>query len=82
MPLATTFSNLFGRSPIKPMQEHMAAAVNAANGLVPFFAAVIANDWEKAEAAQQQINDLEHQADDIKQQIRLHLPNSLFLPVP
>lgn len=82
MPLATTFSNLFGRSPIRPMQEHMAAAVNAANELIPFFAAVIADDWEKAEAVQQQIIDLEHQADDIKQQIRLHLPNSLFLPVP
>jgi len=82
MPLATTFSNLFGRSPIRPMQEHMAAAVNAASELVPFFAAVIADDWVEAEKVQQQINDLEHQADDIKQEIRLRLPNSLFLPVP
>lgn len=82
MPLATTFSNLFGRSPIRPMQEHMAAAVNAAAELVPFFAAVIADDWAEAEKVQQQINDLEHQADDIKQEIRLRLPNSLFLPVP
>lgn len=82
MPIANPFSNLFGRSPIKPMQEHMAAAVKAAAELSNFFEAVIANDWVKAEEVQKRITDLEHQADDIKQQLRLHLPKSLFLPVP
>ncbi|HSX84890.1 MAG TPA: TIGR00153 family protein [Cellvibrio sp.] len=82
MPIANPFSNLFGRSPIKPMQEHMAVAVKAAGELIHFFEAVIANDWAKAEEVQQRIIELEHQADDIKQQLRLHLPKSLFLPVP
>lgn len=81
-PITNPFSNLFGRSPIKPMQEHMATAVKAAAELAAFFEAVIANDWGKAEEAQIRITDLEHQADDIKQQLRLHLPKSLFLPVP
>lgn len=82
MPIANPFSNLFGRSPIKPMQEHMAAAVKAAAELTHFFEAVIANDWDKAREVQKRITDLEHQADDIKKQLRLHLPKSLFLPVP
>ena len=82
MPIANPFSNLFGRSPIKPMQEHMAVAVKAAAELIHFFEAVIANDWAKAEEVQKRITEFEHQADDIKQQLRLHLPKSLFLPVP
>lgn len=82
MPIANPFSNLFGRSPIKPMQEHMAAAVKAAAELSNFFEAVFANDWVEAEEVQKRITELEHQADDIKQQLRLHLPKSLFLPVP
>lgn len=81
MPFAN-LSNLFGRSPIKPLQEHMALAVRAATELVAFFTAVTSNDWERARTIQQQVVDYEHQADDIKKQLRLHLPKSLFLPVP
>lgn len=81
MPFAN-FSNLFGRSPIKPMQEHMAVAVKAATELVSFFEAVTANDWVKANEIQQRIVKFENEADEIKKQLRLHLPKSLFLPVP
>ncbi|WP_041524221.1 TIGR00153 family protein [Gilvimarinus agarilyticus] len=82
MALGNPFSNMFGRSPIKPMQEHMAVAVNASSKLVSFFEAVINDDWEQARATQEAIVELEHQADDMKKQLRLHLPKSLFLPVP
>lgn len=82
MPIANPFSNLFGRSPIKPMQEHMAVAVQATAELIPFFEAVIINNWEAAAEVQQRIATLENQADEIKKQLRLHLPKSLFLPVP
>ncbi|WP_339896624.1 TIGR00153 family protein [uncultured Gilvimarinus sp.] len=82
MPLGNPFSNMFGRSPIKPMQEHMAVAVNASSKLVSFFEAVINDDWVQARATQEAIVELEHQADDMKKQLRLHLPKSLFLPVP
>lgn len=81
MPFAN-LSNLFGRSPIKPMQEHMALAVKAAAELVPFFEAVTNNDWALASSIQQQVVQYEHAADDIKKHLRLHLPKSLFLPVP
>ncbi|MDR7088268.1 MULTISPECIES: TIGR00153 family protein [Cellvibrio] len=81
MPFAN-LSNLFGRSPIKPMQEHMALAVQAAAELTRFFEAVTSDDWPRASEIQQRVVQFEHQADEIKKQLRLHLPKSLFLPVP
>ncbi|ACE84932.1 TIGR00153 family protein [Cellvibrio japonicus] len=81
MPFAN-LSNLFGRSPIKPMQEHMAVAIKAAGQLVGFFEAVTDGNWVLAGEIQQQVVKYEHEADDIKKQLRLHLPKSLFLPVP
>lgn len=73
---------MFARSPFKPMQEHIVKAQASAAELIPFFEAVIANDWETAAACQQRITELENQADDMKRDIRQRLPASLFLPVP
>jgi len=81
MPFAN-LSNLFGRSPIKPLQEHMALAVKAAAELTRFFEAVTSDNWTHAREIQQSVVQFEHQADEIKKQLRLHLPKSLFLPVP
>ena len=55
---------------------------DAAGLLTPFFEAVIANDWTRAEELQGQIHVLENKADALKKDLRLHLPKSLFLPVP
>ena len=41
------FVSLFGRSPIGPMQQHIAKAHECAANLVPFFEAVMAEDWAK-----------------------------------
>ena len=82
MPSANPFAILFGKSPIKPMQEHMAVVTDAAVLLKPFFEAVIAGDWVKAAEVQNNIHQLENDADKLKKQLRLHLPKSLFLPVP
>lgn len=81
MSKSNPFVSLFGRSPIKPMQDHMTAASAAANELIPFFEAVIADDWQQAEAIQLRIAEKENAADELKRQVRLHLPKSLFLPV-
>lgn len=82
MAVSNPFANLFGRSPIKPMQDHMAAACGAADELIPFFQAVVADDWRTAEAIQNRIAERENEADELKKTLRLHLPKSLFLPVP
>lgn len=76
------FVSLFGRSPIGPMQQHIAKAHECAANLVPFFEAVMAEDWTRVEQVQQEMSRLEHEADKLKKSVRLHLPKSLFLPVP
>lgn len=76
------FVSLFGRSPIGPMQQHMAKSHECAANLVPFFQAVMAQDWERVEQIQQEMVQLENEADKLKKSVRQHLPKSLFLPVP
>ncbi len=73
---------MFARSPFKPMQEHIVKAQASAAELIPFFEAVIRNDWDAASDCQQRITVLENEADDLKRGIRQRLPASLFLPVP
>lgn len=73
---------MFARSPFTPMQEHIAKAQECAAELTPFLHAVIAEDWDKAAEIQQQITQLENEADALKRKIRRHLPGNLFLPVP
>lgn len=80
--MSNAFSKLFGRSPFGPMQEHMSKSYACAEQLIPFFSAVLAEDWQEAEILQQKISGLENEADDIKAKIRANLPESLFMPVP
>ena len=73
---------MFARSPFKPMQEHIAKAHACAVQLLPFFEAVIDDDWEEAKKIQHTIAVLEGEADAMKKDVRQHLPNNIFLPVP
>ena len=72
---------LFGTSPIRPLQQHMAKVIECARELLPLFEAVIARDLNAVDAAQEKIAMLENEADDLKRDLRLHLPRRLFLPV-
>jgi uncharacterized protein len=74
-------SKLFGTSPVRPIQEHIAQATACAMALEPFFEAVIAGDWDRAAEARTRITELENAADELKRSIRLALPNSLLMPV-
>lgn len=78
----TPFMKMFGQSPLRPVQKHMTVAYKAAASLAGFYQACHQGDWGAATAIQQEINDLEHEADKLKKEIRSHLPKSLFLPVP
>ena len=78
----SSFMQMFAQSPVKPLQTHIEKAHSCAMELVPFFEAVLANDWDKAEKIQQRVSELEHEADTLKQDLRQHLPKSLFMPVP
>jgi predicted phosphate transport protein (TIGR00153 family) len=48
---------------------------------VPYFEAVYANDWDTASKVQGELAGLENEADNIKNELRMHLPSSLFMPV-
>jgi predicted phosphate transport protein (TIGR00153 family) len=81
MAFSNPISNLFGKSPIKPLQEHMSLCVSCATLLEPFFEAVIGDDWPKAGELFDEIADRENQADELKKQFRLSMPSTLFMPV-
>lgn len=80
--MANMLANIFGASPVQPLEKHMELAFRCAKKLNPFFAAVVSNDWEKALEIRGEIEALENEADDAKKEIRLHMPKSLFMPVP
>lgn len=73
---------MFGQTPIRPLQTHMEKAYACVELLLPFFQVVIAGDWSRVQAMQQEIAKLEREADELKKDLRMHLPRSVFLPVP
>lgn len=77
----TAFTSLFGRSPFKPMQEHIGIVARCAAEVPKLFEALSAGDQEKVNAVKDRIYELEQEADDIKHELRAHLPKSLMLPV-
>lgn len=72
---------LFGQSPFKPLQEHMRIVLRCARQVPDLFEALCADDADKITAVKEQIFSLENQADGIKNELRAHLPKSLFMPV-
>ena len=77
-----SFLDLLAQSPVKPMLEHALIAGNCTEELGVFIAALNENDWQGVIKSRERIVELEHEADDLKREIRGHLPKSLFLPVP
>lgn len=81
MAVSNYMSGIFGNSPIKPMQVHMEKVHECVSLLVPFFEAVVAEDWKKVEKKQQKISEMETEADVLKKELRLNLPKGLFMQV-
>ncbi|NKB46614.1 MAG: TIGR00153 family protein [Legionellales bacterium] len=81
MSSSSAIFDIFAKSPLKPLQAHMELAHQSCLALQPFFAAVIAQDWPSVEKHFAHIEKLEHDADDIKRSLKLHLTKDLFLPV-
>ena len=75
------FAAIFRGSPMKPLQEHMEKVLECASELLPLFKAVGRRDYEAVAQIQQRIAQLEDEADSLKTDLRLQLPNTLLLPV-
>jgi predicted phosphate transport protein (TIGR00153 family) len=72
---------IFGRSPIRPLQNHMATVHECVALLTPFFEAVCSGNHAEMDRLQKHISELEDKADNEKHELRLHLPRGLFMPV-
>ena len=81
MAKTSAFASLFGRSPFKPMQRHIKVVARCAGEVPGLFEALSAGDQTKVAAIKDQIFALEEEADDIKNELRAHLPKSLLMPV-
>lgn len=75
----TTLSDMFGTSPVRPLQKHMNKVQVCIEQLEPFFDAVLSQNWEDAKKYRNEIARLENEADDLKRALRLNLPKSLFM---
>lgn len=76
-----TLLSLFGRSPFAPLQAHMEKVSESVHLLRELFRDLEAKDYDALNEVARHISDLEHQADMTKNDIRNHLPKSLFLPI-
>lgn len=71
--------NLFGRSPFALLQTHMEKVSSCVHSLIDLFAALKKGDQALIEKIANEIAEQEHAADIVKNDIRNHLPKSLFL---
>ncbi|HPB75289.1 MAG TPA: TIGR00153 family protein [Chromatiaceae bacterium] len=74
-------ASLFAHSPFKPVQKHMAVVAECVAEVPALFEALIANDQAGIEKSKDFIFTKEHEADAIKNDLRAHLPKSMFMPV-
>ena len=72
---------LFGQSPFKPLQEHMGVVVRCAAEVPGLFEALFEADDDGITRTRDEIFALENEADNIKNELRSHLPKTLFMPV-
>ena len=81
MVVKNPFSDLFGRSPIKPLQHHIEVVQRCAAATIDLFEAVFANDKKEVQRQIDYIFEIESEADQIKNELREHLPKSLLMPI-
>ncbi len=80
--MVNIISEMLGKSPVQPIQDHIGVAFECAEMLPSLIEAANLNDWDKVVRVNERIRNLEHDADKIKMDIRSNLPKSLFMPVP
>ena len=76
-----TIARLFGKSPFAPLKLHMEKVVACVDKLQELLTHFQKREFETLHGFVKQISDLEYQADLAKQDLRNHLPRSLFLPI-
>lgn len=73
--------SMFAKSPFKPLASHMDKVRACVEEIKPLFDALEGKDYEAVQKTSELIVKLEHEADNIKDNIRSHMRQSIFLPV-
>lgn len=79
--MLTTIARIFGKSPFHPLQSHMKKVGSCMKKLTEIFDNLRNKSPEELERLVKELSKLEHEADLTKNDIRNHLPKSLFLPI-
>lgn len=73
--------SMFAKSPFRPLVSHIEKVRACVDQIQPMFDALESQNYQTVEEISNLIIKLEHDADSIKDDIRNHLPQSIFLPV-
>lgn len=73
--------SLFGRSPFAPLQSHMDKVATCVYLIEDLFHALEKKDYARVDEISKKIGEGEHLADQTKNDIRNHLPKTIFLPI-
>ena len=73
--------SMFAKSPFKPLMSHMDKVRACVEQVKPLFDALDKKDYDSVQKISELIVKLEHEADMIKDDIRNHMRQSMFLPV-
>ena len=73
--------SMFSKSPFKPLGSHMDKVRACVDQIEPLFKALSKEDYDEVDKISELIVTLEHEADKIKDDIRTHMRQSVFLPV-
>jgi predicted phosphate transport protein (TIGR00153 family) len=76
-----SIARLFGKSPFSPLQTHMKKVSLCIEKLTSIMDIVQKMDMEKIDKLSKELSALEHEADITKNDIRNHLPKSIFMPI-
>jgi predicted phosphate transport protein (TIGR00153 family) len=77
----TLIQELFGKSPFGPLVEHTKKVHECVKLVRPLMEALVRQDYEEVHGLQDEVSRLEHEADQLKHEIRGQLPRRYFLPV-
>ncbi len=69
------------QSPFEPLAEHMERVRVCVDLVLPMFECARAGDYDRLRELSEQIFKAEHEADDVKQEIRRTIPKAFSLPV-
>ncbi|HEX9746645.1 MAG TPA: TIGR00153 family protein [bacterium] len=79
--MAPNIFQIFAKSPFEPLTEHLKKCVETAEKVPVIIDALKKGDSTSTKNVAKEIMALEHDSDELKNEIRNHLPKTVFLPV-